>query len=395
MNKTPTVVLGVTGSIAAYKSLELTRLLRKKGCDVIVIMTGNACHLVGPASFEALSGNPVALELFPKSKPQDLEHISLAQRADVLAIVPASANFIAKAANGIADDLLTTVTLTVTCPILMAPAMNVNMWENGIVKDNVRTLKKAGWNVIDPESGRLACGTTGTGRLAEIAKIEEGILNLLGWKNDFLGISILITAGRTEEPWDPVRYLSNRSSGKMGMALAKAAVNRGAKVTLISGPADVSAPAVFRYIQVTTAAEMDRAVQNELSENSALIMAAAVADYTPQKPSSVKIKKKGAEKLTLELKRNPDILKNASQKKKKGMILVGFSLETNDLISNAVKKMKDKGLDLIIANSNKTISCDNIQATIIDKKGKGVRLPDMPKDKLANLILDRLIKHIS
>lgn len=392
MNKTPNIVLGVTGSIAAYKALDLTSRLKKKGFNVVVVMTANACKLVGPASFEALSGNPVALELFPDSKPQNIEHISLAKLADVLAIVPASANFIGKAAAGIADDLLTTVALAVKAPVLLAPAMNDNMWDNRIVKQNVKRLTDGGWHMVLPESGRLACGTVGSGRLASLDAIEEKILSLLGWKRDLSEVPILITAGRTEEPWDPVRYISNRSSGKMGMALAEEASRRGAKVTLITGPADVPVPDVHRIIKVTTAEQMSRAVLKGMPHNKALIMAAAVADYSPKNVSQGKIKKEGTGNINLTLKRNPDILRQASLAKKPGTIMVGFALETKNLIPNAKKKLKEKGLDLIVANPSETLSSRDVKAVFIDRQGKTLKLSAMPKVKLASLILDRMSK---
>jgi phosphopantothenoylcysteine decarboxylase/phosphopantothenate--cysteine ligase len=392
MNKAPNIVLGVTGSIAAYKALDLTSRLRKKGCNVVVVMTANACKLVGPASFEALSGNPVALELFPISKPQNIEHISLAQMADVLAIVPASANFIAKTAAGIADDLLTTVSLAVKSPKIFAPAMNDNMWDNRVVKENVRRMIGNGWHMIPPESGRLACGTVGSGRLASVDVIEKEILSVLAWKNDFCDIPIIITAGRTEEPWDPVRYISNHSSGKMGIALAEEASRRGAKVTLISGPVDITVPNVHKSIKVKTAEEMSRVLLKELPYNRALIMAAAVADYAPKNVSSDKIKKSGSADITLTLKRNPDILKKVSLAKKPGTVMVGFALETGDLVANAKKKLKDKGLDMIVANPAETLSSEDIKAVSIDRNGKAIKHPAMPKTKLASLILDRMRK---
>lgn len=394
MTNAPNIVLGVTGSIAAYKALDLTSRLKKKGCDVTVIMTGNACKLVGPASFEALSGNPVALDLFPVSKPQNIEHISLAQLADVLAIVPASANFIGKTAAGIADDLLTTVALAVKAPVLFAPAMNVNMWENRIVQQNVKRLVENGWKMVPPESGQLACGTVGSGRLAQVEKIENEILSLLGWKDDYRDIPLIITAGRTEEPWDPVRYLSNRSSGRMGMALAEQAARRGARVTLISGPADVPAPEVFKHITVDTAAQMSQAVLKELPNNRALIMAAAVADYAPKNIAPGKIKKKHGGDITLILKKNPDIIQLAALKRRPGTVLVGFALETGDMIANARKKLIAKKMDLIVANPASTLSSQDIKAVIIAKNGKTSKLSAMSKRKLAGMILDRTIKLI-
>lgn len=389
-----TVVLGITGSIAAYKALELVSRLRKKGINVIVVMTSSARELVGPASFESLSGNPVAVDLFPESKPQQIEHIALAQAADALAIVPATANILGKAAHGIADDLLSTVAMACTAPVVCAPAMNVNMWNSPAVQQNVKTLAARGWTMVGPESGRLACGTEGKGRLAPVEQIEAAILKALGWSDDLKGISILVTAGRTEEPIDPVRFLSNRSSGKMGYALAFAAKRRGARVTLITGPADIASPEVDEVVKVRTAEQMLAAVRAHLPRNKALIMAAAVADYRPKAFSKAKIKKSGKAP-TLELSENPDILTYASEHKKAGTILVGFALETDDLIANAMKKLKAKGLDLIVANDAGALSSEESNAVIIPKKGKPVHCGPQPKQDLARTILDAVAKLIA
>ncbi|MDI6740134.1 MAG: bifunctional phosphopantothenoylcysteine decarboxylase/phosphopantothenate--cysteine ligase CoaBC [Candidatus Edwardsbacteria bacterium] len=383
----PTVVLAVAGSIAAYKALELTSRLRKKGIAVVVVMTKNACELVGPASFESLSGNPVATELFPKTKPQPIDHISLAGMADVLAIVPATANILGKAASGIADDLLSTVIIATKAPILAAPAMNVNMWNSAALRANVKTLAARGWTMVGPETGRLACGAEGAGRLASIDTIEAAILKLLGWKDDLKGVPILITAGRTEEPIDPIRFISNRSSGKMGYALARAASRRGASVTLITGPADVPAPDVGEAVKVRTAGEMLKAVTTHLPRTKALIMAAAVADYRPTKASPGKIKKSGRS-LNLALAENPDILSYVSKHKKPGTVMVGFALETDALTANAAKKLKTKGLDLIVANRAAALGSDFNIATLITRTGKPVRCRSMSKQELAGVILD-------
>ncbi|MRR51741.1 MAG: bifunctional phosphopantothenoylcysteine decarboxylase/phosphopantothenate--cysteine ligase CoaBC [Rhodocyclaceae bacterium] len=385
----PTVVLGVTGSIAAYKALDLVSRLRKKDIAVIVAMTRSARELVGPASFESLSGNPVAVDLFPRSKPQQIEHIALADAADVLAVAPATANIIGKAAAGIADDLLSTVIMACRAPVVCAPAMNVNMWNSAAVRQNVRTLSGRGWTMVGPAQGRLACGTEGKGRLAPVEQIEAAILEALGWKDDLKGVPVLVTAGRTEEPVDPVRYLSNRSSGKMGYALARAAMLRGARVTLITGPADAAPPAVDALVRVRTADQMLAAVKSHLPGNRALVMAAAVADYKPKHAAAAKIKKSGRA-TALDLAENPDILKYASQHKKAGTVLVGFALETDALVANATKKLRSKGLDLIVANGAAALGSDDNEAILIRKGGKPVRCGRQSKQDLARAVLDQV-----
>ncbi|HTY07961.1 MAG TPA: bifunctional phosphopantothenoylcysteine decarboxylase/phosphopantothenate--cysteine ligase CoaBC [Candidatus Edwardsbacteria bacterium] len=390
----PTVVLGVTGSIAAYKALDLVSRLRKKDIEVIAVMTRSARELVGPASFESLSGNAVAIDLFPKEKPQRIEHIALAARADVLAIVPATANIIGKAAYGIADDLLSTVIMACTAPVVCAPAMNTTMWHSAAVRQNVKTLRSRGWTMVDPAEGRLACGDEGKGTLAPVEQIEAEILKLLGWTDDLKGVQVLVTAGRTEEQIDPVRYLSNRSSGRMGYALAAAATRRGAKVTLITGPADVDIPEVAHVKRVQTAQEMFEAVATHLPFVKVLIMAAAVADYRPATESKHKIKKSGKAPV-LRLSENPDILKYASAHKKTGTALVGFALETDNLVANATKKLKAKGLDLIVANDASVLGSDGSRAVLIPKQGKPVDCGLRSKRNLANTILDAVAKLIA
>ncbi len=385
----PTVLLGVSGSIAAYKALDLVSRLRKKGVAVIAVMTRSACELVGPASFETLSGNPVAVDLFPRSKPQQIEHLALADAADVLAIVPATANIIGKAAQGIADDLLSTVIMACRAPAVCAPAMNVNMWDNPAVAQNVRLLAARGWTMVGPAEGRLACGAEGRGRLAPVTEIEAAILRALGWNDDLAGVRVLVTAGRTEEPIDPVRFLSNRSSGRMGYALARAAALRGALVTLITGPSDVPAPEVGTLVRVRTAEEMLAAVKKHLPLNRALVMAAAVADYRPKNAAAGKIKKTGRT-TTLELAENPDILKYASVHKKAGTVLVGFALETDALATNATKKLKAKGLDLVVANGASALGSDDNDAVLVRKGRKPVRCGRQSKQDLARTILDEV-----
>lgn len=383
------ILLGVTGSIAAYKALDLASRLRKKGHQVTAVMTRSACQLVGPASFESLTGNPVALELFPKQKPQQIEHITLAQWADLVLIAPATANFLGKAAHGIADDLLTTVAMAATSPILAAPAMNVNMWQSRAVQENLKKLKTFGWNIIEPESGRLACGDIGKGRLASLDTIEKAIEKALFPNQQLAGIPVLITAGRTEEDIDPVRTITNRSSGRMGYALAEEAEARGARVTLITGPADLTLPDVEKVVKVRTAEEMLAAVKKHLPLNKALIMTAAVADFKPSKASVQKIKR-GPGSLNLKLEPVADILAQAAKDNKKNAVLIGFALESKDLMANARKKLISKKLDLIVANDPKTIASGNIQATLLEPKGQAVKLPLMGKPELAGILLDKL-----
>ncbi|MDO9694898.1 MAG: bifunctional phosphopantothenoylcysteine decarboxylase/phosphopantothenate--cysteine ligase CoaBC [Candidatus Latescibacteria bacterium] len=383
------ILLGVTGSIAAYKALDLASRLCKKGHRVTAVMTRSACQLVGPASFESLTGNPAALELFPRQKPQQIEHISLAQWADLVLVAPATANFLGKAANGIADDLLTTVAMAATAPILIAPAMNVNMWQAQAVQENLKKLKAFGWKIIEPESGRLACGDTGKGRLAPLEAIEKAIEEALYPNQQLVGIPVLITAGRTEEDIDPVRTITNRSSGRMGYALAVEAAARGARVTLITGPADLTLPDVEKVVKVRTAEQMSQAVKKHLPLNKALIMTAAVADFRPSKASAQKIKR-GSGSLDLKLEPVADILAQASRNNKKHALMVGFALESKDLLANARKKLIAKNLDLIVANDSQTIASGNIRATLLEPKGRAVKLPLMGKPELAGVLLDKL-----
>ncbi len=363
-----TVVLGVTGSIAAYKALILASRLRQSGHRVIAAMTEAACHLVGPASFESLTGHPVARELFPRARPQTIEHISLAEQADILAVVPATANFLAKAAWGLADDLLTTVALATQAPKLAAPAMNAGMWQNPVVQANLERLRQGGWVVVPPEEGFLACGASGAGRLARIEVIERAILEALGGSRLLADVPILVTAGRTEEPWDPVRYLSNRSSGRMGYAIARSAKGFGARVTLISGPADIPPPPVDRLIRVATAQEMRKAVLQQLPRHRALIMAAAVADFRPESVPKSKIKRSSRD-IVLRLVPNSDIVAEAARRKRKGTVVVGFALETEDLRTRAWQKLKEKGLDMIVANHGSALGRDSNLAALCRRPG--------------------------
>ena len=386
------LVLGVTGGIACYKAAELVRLLVKDGYVVQVIMTRGAMEFVTPLTFQTLSGMPVATETFNLTQESEIGHIHLADSADLLVIAPATANVIGKVAAGMADDLLTTVLMATKAPVLIAPAMNIHMYENPILQENVRKLRRLGYHFIEPAEGYLACGYEGKGRLPEPEKILEEIRRLLK-KKDLVGEKLLITAGPNREPLDPVRYLSNRSSGKMGYALARAAIRRGAEVALISGPTELEPPAGARLTSVTTAAEMRHAVLEEFSKCTAVIMAAAVSDYRPVDFVRKKIKR-GKGPIELRLEPNPDILKEIGAVKN-GKMLVGFAAETGELVANATKKLKDKNLDMIVANNvneeGAGFDVDTNVATILDRSGAVRSLPCMSKDELAERIFDHLL----
>lgn len=391
-DKLKTVVLGVTGGIACYKAVELVRLLVKTGHRVQVIMTRGAMEFVTALTFQTLSGHPVATEIFSLTQESEIGHINLADSADLLVIAPATANIIGKIANGIADDLLTTVIMATQAPVLIAPAMNIHMFENPIVQDNLRKLRRVGYHVLDPAEGFLACGYEGKGRLPDPEKIAAEVERLLG-KKDLVGERLLITAGPNRESIDPVRYLSNRSSGKMGYALARAAVRRGAEVVLVSGPTAIDCPSGVRMIGVTTAAEMRDAVVKEFATATAVVMAAAVADYRPVVTADRKIKR-GKDRIELRLEPNPDIVKELGQNKD-GKMLIGFAAETEDLTPNAAKKLREKNLDMIVANNvaeaGSGFDGDTNIATIIDRTGASRSLPLMSKDELADHIYDHFL----
>ena len=386
------VVLGVTGGIACYKAVELVRLLVKNGFKVRVIMTRGAMEFVTPLTFQTLSGNPVATETFSLTQESEIGHINLADSADLFVIAPTTANVIGKLASGIADDLLTTVLMATQAPVLLAPAMNIHMYENVIVQENLRKLRRVGYHIMDPAEGYLACGYEGKGRLPDPEKISDEIERLLR-KKDLAGENFLITAGPSREPLDPVRYISNRSSGKMGYALARAALRRGATVALVSGPTALEPPSGARLIEVNTAAEMREAVLKEYPHSSAVIMAAAVADYHAVAPSGQKIKR-GVGDLELRLIPNPDILKELGQNKD-GKWLIGFAAETENLAANAQKKLHEKNLDIVIANNvaeeGSGFDGDTNVGTIIDRTGAVRSLPLMSKDDLADCIYDHYL----
>jgi len=388
------VILGVTGGIAAYKAAELVRELTRKGAKVHVVMTRNAQEFITPLTFQTLSGNAVQTDLFSLIEGSKIGHVALADMADLVAIAPATANIIGKVANGIADDFLSTMIMATISPVLFAPSMNVNMWRSVAVQQNVARLKKAGYHFIGPEEGDLACEVIGQGRLAAVADIVERIEDLLVEK-DMNGSRLLITAGPTHEPLDPVRFITNRSSGRMGFALARMARRRGADVILISGPTHLSVPrGNIRFISVRTASEMRDAVLEHYKECSAIIKAAAVSDYRPKFTSDQKLKKLNAG-VSLEMERNPDIIGEIGSLKG-DRVLVGFAAETEGLIANAREKLKEKHLDLIVANdvsrSDSGFGTETNRVVIIDSRGKADPLPLKSKDDVANIILDRVVE---
>jgi phosphopantothenoylcysteine decarboxylase/phosphopantothenate--cysteine ligase len=386
------VVLGVSGGIACYKAVELVRLLVKEHYTVQVIMTRGAMEFVTPLTFQTLSARPVATDTFNLTQESEIGHINLADSADIFVVAPATANVIGKIAAGIADDLLTTVLMATQAPVLIAPAMNIHMYENPILQENVRKLRRVGYEILEPGEGYLACGYEGKGRLPD----PEAILEQIRWqlkKKDLTGEKLVVTAGPSREPVDPVRYISNRSSGKMGYALARAAARRGAEVVLISGPTALTAPAGVKFTAVNTAAEMRQAILDEYGACTGVIMAAAVADYHPARFSTDKIKR-GTGPLDLRLEPIPDILKELGQHKD-GKLLIGFAAETGNLDVNAEKKLREKNLDMIIANDvtkeGSGFDGDTNIATIIDRRGATRSLPLMSKDELADHIFDHLL----
>ncbi len=384
------IVLGVTGGIAAYKAVDLASRLVKAGAQVDVIMTEAATKFVAPLTFQTITAQPVTTEMFALLKETEIGHISLAERADLVAIVPATANTIAKLAHGLADNMLTATVLATKAPVIIAPAMDAGMYENAITQDNLKLLCMRGMTIVGPDYGRLASGAIGWGRLAEAKELLDSIRTILGRKGDLAGRRILVTAGGTREPIDPVRFISNRSSGKMGYCLAEAAWDRGAEVALISGPSAEPKPGGVSFSPVETAQEMAEAVEENISafNPEVLIMAAAVADYRPASVAESKIKK-GDEKLTLTLERTTDIL---SQVAPHGLLKVGFAAETENLVENALSKLREKGLALIVANPvPATFGAEESQATIIEKDGKVTELGLLPKAELADRILDKVL----
>ena len=393
MLKGKCAVLGVTGSIAAYKIPNLARLLKKQGCDVEVLMTPNACNFINPITFESLVGHKCLVDTFDRNFQYSVEHVALAKKADVIMIAPASANVIGKIASGIADDMLTTTVMACNCTKIISPAMNHNMFHNPIVQDNIEKLRKFGYQIVEPEQGMLANGDSGDGRMPEPEVLYEYILREIACQKDLSGKLVLVTAGATRESIDPVRFITNHSSGKMGIAVAKAAMLRGADVTLVAGHVEAKLPPFVRYVPVESAEDMYRAV-TQLSDNMDIIVkAAAVADYTPLTTADSKLKKSDAD-MSIPLKRTKDILKSLGERKREGQIICGFSMETDNVLENSSKKLDSKNCDMIGANSLRTAGAgfgtDTNVITMITKSG-AEELPLMSKEEAAHKILDKLL----
>ena len=394
MLKGKTVVLGVTGSIAAYKMADVASMLVKQHAEVHVIMTANACNFINPITFETLTSNKCLVDTFDRDFEFDVKHISLAKKADVFVVAPASANIIGKIANGIADDMLSTTIMAAECTKLVAPAMNTRMYHNRIVQDNIAKLKAYGYEFIAPASGHLACGDSGDGKLADVNVIFDSIVKSLAEK-DLIGKKFVITAGPTREAIDPVRFISNRSTGKMGYALAKRAALRGADVVLISGPVSIAPPDNVKVVNIESAEDMFNAVVKESEDADVIIKSAAVADYRPVTVSDEKIKKENGGMNEIKLERTKDILAYLGEHKKDGQILCGFSMETQNLMENSVKKLNKKNADMIVANSikdaNAGFGVDTNIITIITKDD-AVAYPVMTKDEVADEIINAVIK---
>ncbi|MBQ1431604.1 MAG: bifunctional phosphopantothenoylcysteine decarboxylase/phosphopantothenate--cysteine ligase CoaBC [Ruminococcus sp.] len=389
-----TVVIGVTGSIAAYKIPNLARMLKKQGADVVILMTANACNFINPITFESLLGNKCLIDTFDRNFQYSVEHVALAKRADIVMIAPASANVIGKIASGIADDMLTTTVMACPCRKIISPAMNHNMFHNPIVQDNIKKLKSFGYEIVEPDSGMLANGDMGDGRMPEPEVLYEYILKEIACEKDLAGKKVLVTAGATRESIDPVRFITNHSSGKMGIAIAKAAMLRGAEVTLVAGHVEAQLPPFVSYVPVVSAEDMFGAVTQLSDKQDIIIKAAAVADYTPVTTADSKLKKSDDD-MKIELKRTKDILQHLGEHKREGQIICGFSMETDNVIENSSKKLYKKNCDMICANSLRTqgagFGVDTNVITMITKNG-AEELPLMTKEAAAHRILDKLSK---
>jgi phosphopantothenoylcysteine decarboxylase/phosphopantothenate--cysteine ligase len=388
-----TVVLGVTGGIACYKVANLASSLVKRGCNVQVLMTENATQFIAPLTFEQLTGNKALVDTFDRNFEFKVEHVAVADRADVVMIAPATANVIAKLAHGLADDMLTTTVLACTCPKLIAPAMNTNMYNNPVTQDNLELLRGYGWQVIAPASGRLACGAVGTGKLPEPDLLVQYVLRAIALPHDLAGTSVLVTAGPTQEALDPVRYLTNHSTGKMGYAIARMAMLRGAEVTLISGPTALPKPPFVEVVEVTSAQEMFEAVTSRQAEHDFIFKAAAVADYTPAQYSDDKVKKQEGD-LSIPLRRTQDILAYLGEHRRESQVICGFSMETRDMLENSRAKMEKKRVDMICANNLKLsgagFGTDTNIITLITADAVE-ELPLLSKEEAASRILDKAV----
>lgn len=388
------IVLGVTGGIAAYKIASLASMLKKQGADITVIMTPNAANFINPITFETLTGNKCLVDTFDRNFQHSVEHVSLAKQTQAFLVAPASANFIARAAHGMADDMLTTTFLACECPKIIAPAMNTRMYRNPILQDNLKLLAHYGMEVITPARGYLACGDTGEGKMPEPEFLYECLLKAL-YPKDMQELKVLVTAGPTQERIDPVRFISNHSSGKMGYAIARCAMLRGAEVTLVSGKTDLTPPMGVHTINITSAAEMADAVKARSREQDIIIKAAAVADYRPIYTSDEKMKKKDGE-LTIALERTEDILAFLGEHKPKGQFLCGFSMETENMIENSRAKLQKKKLDLIVANNLKEqgagFGTDTNVVTLLSA-GECIPLPVMSKEDVAQRLFDYILAH--
>ncbi len=388
-----TILLGVTGSIAAYKMANVASALVKKGADVHVIMTKNATNFINPITFETLTNHKCLVDTFDRNFEFNVEHVSIAKAADVALIAPATANVIGKIACGIADDMLTTTIMACTCPILVSPAMNTNMYNNKIFRDNMSRLEEYGYRIIEPDTGRLACGDVGAGKLPSEDILIEAIEKVLAPVQDLAGKKVLVTAGPTVESIDPVRYITNHSSGKMGYAIANAAARRGADVTLVSGPVRVKADATVNVVNIISAADMFNAVKERMDEQDIIIKAAAVADYTPVDTADHKLKKSDDD-MSIRLKRTEDILKYIGEHKGNGQIVCGFSMETENLIENSKTKLAKKNADMIVANNLNVegagFGVDTNVVTLITKDNVK-ELEKMTKEQVAEAILDHIL----
>lgn len=388
-----TVVLGVTGSIAAYKIANLASMLSKLNADIHVLMTENATQFINPITFETLTGHKCLIDTFDRNFQYSVEHVALAKQADVVLVAPASANVIGKIAGGIADDMLTTTVMACPCRKIVAPAMNTNMYENSIVQENLEKLKRHGYVVITPDTGLLACRDVGAGKLPSEETLLNYILREIAWEKDMAGQKVLVTAGPTMEAIDPVRFISNHSTGKMGYAIAKTAMLRGAEVTLVTGPAEIQPPPFVDVVPVTSAREMFEAVTRAAASQDAIIKAAAVADFTPAQVSAEKIKKKEGQQ-RIDLVRTRDILEYLGEHKKPGQFLCGFSMETENLLENSRKKLEKKNLDMVVANNLKVpgagFGVDTNVVTLITHDGVK-ELPQMSKDEVAAALLDEMM----